>query len=92
MPARTITPDDLVTCAHVDRATIDRIVRDLGPAGLTRDDTGALRLRPSADDGGAIAALVDMYDTQPLSVVRAIRARGAPTKSFADVFRNEREP
>jgi hypothetical protein len=90
-PIRTIAPGELETRVHVGRATIDAIVRDLEPVGLMRDDTGVLRLEASPVDVGTIAALIDMYNASPLSVVRAIRASRAPKKSFADIFRDKRE-
>lgn len=91
-PNMAITPDELASRVHFDRATIDQIVQDLGPAGIKSDNAGAYRLDPSRRDADAIAGLVAMYDVQPLSVVRAIRARATPKKSFSDVFRTGRAP
>lgn len=89
-PSDTFTVDDLASASHIDRATVVRICRDFQSADVVRESGDAYRYAPSSREHDAIAELVKMYDTRPVSLVRAVYARPTPIKSFADAFRLRR--
>jgi hypothetical protein len=85
-----LSVDDLVALGHIDRAAVIRILRDLEAAHVVLESDGAYRYAPSPGDADAVRSLMDMYNSRPVTLVRAIYARPTPVKSFADAFRLRR--
>lgn len=85
-----MTVDELVARGHIDRAAVLRILRDFEAARVVHETDGAYRYTPSPKDQEAVRSLMDMYNSRPVTLVRAIYARPTPVKSFADAFRIRR--
>ncbi|MEO6879116.1 MAG: hypothetical protein ABI205_11595, partial [Gemmatimonadaceae bacterium] len=56
-------------------------------AGLATGTDQGYRYKGGSADREALEALSLMYETRPVTLVRAIYARPTPVKSFADAFR-----
>lgn len=78
-------------------ATARRCLDELTAAALlVTDGPDAYRYAPNTDEARrAVDALADMYNTKPVTLIRAIYSRPAtpvtPVQSFADAFRLRRE-
>jgi hypothetical protein len=82
-----LSVDEIAAAVRLDRAILMRVLRDLEAAGAIREGQGAYRYDAVLREDAAIGELIEMYDTRPVTLVRAIYARPTPLKSFADAFR-----
>ncbi|MGH9884368.1 MAG: MarR family transcriptional regulator [bacterium] len=89
-PSRPVTVKDLVVAGHVDPTGVVRALRDFVAAGVVADAGGVFHYSPSARDANAVAALLEMYRTRPVTLIRAVYARPTFDKSYAEVFRTRR--
>jgi hypothetical protein len=60
-------------------------------AGLIRQLEGSFGAEEATPNRALIAVLAGLYNTRPVSLVRAIYSRPAPFQSFADAFRLRKE-
>jgi hypothetical protein len=86
-----LTSDELGAFVHLDRAMLKRVMRDLEGAGVVRDTGRGYEYSATSREDLAIAELIAMYNTKPVTLVRAIYARPTPLRSFADAFRLREE-
>jgi len=84
------TPEHIAADAHIDAAIVMRVLRDLADAGIVVETDGQYRVTDAARDRSAVEALVEMYNTRPVTLIRAVYARVSPVKTFADAFRIRR--
>jgi hypothetical protein len=93
LSAEPITPVDaetLATAVRIDRRVAGAALQDLVAASLVNERDGAFVFAASPRDREAVAALVQAYNTRPVTLIRAIYARPKPIKAFADAFRLRR--
>jgi hypothetical protein len=76
----------VATAARLERSVAERVLSDLVGAGLAQRTEQGFRYHADPSDREAVEALKLMYDTRPVTLVRAIYARPTPVKSFADAF------
>src|SRR4051812_7878242 len=79
--------DALAAQARINAETARRVILDLETAGIVQRDGDRTRYAPSARDHDAVVEIVGMYNSRPVTLVRAIYARPSPVRSFADAFR-----
>jgi hypothetical protein len=91
--ARTV--DDVAAAAHIPTAAgARRCLDELVAGGLAAVvGKGEYRYAPHDDDvRRAVDALAEMYNSRPVTLVRAVYGRPAsPVQAFADAFRLRRE-
>lgn len=74
--------------ARVSESVATVVLADLASAHLAQRDGAGFRFAPDARDRAAVAQLAELYNSRPVSLMRAIYDRPASTaKSFADAFR-----
>ena len=84
-------PDWLAHDAHIDRAQVASVLRDLANAKLIVAHDGLYRLTTNPRDRAAIEQFAETYNARPVTLIRAVYARPSPLRSFADAFRLRRE-
>jgi hypothetical protein len=87
----TANVDDLASRLHIDRETVANVLHDLELAGLIRESDGAYEYAASPADRATVDALMEIYESRPITLVRAMQARPRPLQSFASVFRLRRK-
>ena len=80
---------EVARAVGLDAAVVARTLRDLADAGLVAyDPATATYVAPETPDDGAVRQVLALYDTRPVTLVRAIYDRPvAALRSFADAFR-----
>jgi hypothetical protein len=80
--ARThvFTADEIVAAGHADRVAVGRALGDLETAGIVRGMPDGYRYTASSRDERAIERLWEMYRTRPVTLIRAVYARSAPSQ------------
>jgi len=68
------TPDWLARDAHIDQTRVTRVLRDLERANLVADDDGVFCVASGARDRAAVEQFADMYNTRPVTLIRAVYA------------------
>ena len=87
----SLAPDWLAHDAHIDRAQVASVLRDLANAKLIVAHDGLYRLTTNPRDRAAIEQFAETYNARPVTLIRAVYARPSPLRSFADAFRLRRE-
>jgi transcription initiation factor IIE alpha subunit len=75
--------------AHIERAQVTRVLRDLEKDKLITSHEGQYRV--AAGEQAAIEQFAETHNTRPVTLIRAVYARPTPLRSFADAFRIRRE-
>lgn len=92
-----VTSDGLAAGEVAARASVSddvarAVLSDLVKAELLQEQMGRYRYAPEADLRSAVDQLEEMYNTRPVTLVRAIYDRPpASIRRFADAFRVRRE-
>jgi DNA-binding transcriptional regulator YhcF (GntR family) len=86
-----LSVDDLAADAHIERGLLGRVLHDLQHARLISGANDKYRYTGNAQETNAVRQLIEMYNTRPVTLVRAVYARISPVKTFADAFRLRRE-
>ncbi len=89
-PDEPIAAHRLAAEAHIQPAQLERVIHDLEREELIAGSDGLYHLAASPSDRAAVDRLGDMYNTRPVTLIRAIYARLSPVNSFADAFRLRR--
>lgn len=77
---------------RVSESVTAAVLADLASAHLVQRDGAGFRFAPGARDHAAVEQLAQLYNSRPVSLMRAIYDRPTSTaKSFADAFRIRRE-
>jgi hypothetical protein len=79
--------DALAHDTHIAMPLLARVLVELEAARLIAVSDGQVRYTASSRDDAAVLSLIDMYNTRPVTLVRAVYARLSPVKTFADAFR-----
>ncbi len=93
----SIPGDGLDACDAAARASVSEVVAravlsDLANAELLQEHGGLFRFVPDVELRAAVDQLAEMYNTRPVTLVRAIYDRPpASIRRFADAFRVRRE-
>ncbi len=74
-PHRAMTIGDVAAGGKVLEATARAVLQDLQSAGLVREMNGCFLYAASGGDADAVDALARMYQTRPVTLVRAVYAR-----------------
>jgi hypothetical protein len=83
-----VSPDDLTRGGSVDRRDVRRVLGDLETAGFVRRlPGGTFAYVASGEERRAVQALAQMYQTRPVTLIRAVYSRATPLRTFNDVFR-----
>jgi hypothetical protein len=89
-PDTAFTIDMLAGALRVSPHIVRDAVHELAEAKLISESDGKYVYAASPSDREAVVALVQAYNTRPVTLVRAIYARPKPVKAFADAFRIRR--
>ena len=74
--------------ARVSESVAAAVLADLASAHLIQRDGAGVRFAPEARDRAAVEQLAELYNSRPVSLMRAIYDRPTSTaRSFADAFR-----
>ena len=85
MPVR---PPELADRVHVESGTTSRVLQELVGAGLAEGAPDGYRYTARGELDDAVDQLQIMYDTRPVTLVRAIYDRpSSVAQLFADAFR-----
>lgn len=86
--ATPMTPSDLASRVHVEPGTTSQVLHELVGAGLASAAADAFSYASRSELDEAVGLLQIMYDTRPVSLVRAIYDRpSSVAQLFADAFR-----
>lgn len=88
-PDAELRSGELASLARIDTAVTTSVLADLAASHLVAKTTAAgYRYQPSEAMRDAVDQLAEMYNSRPVTLVRAIYDRPASAvKSFADAFR-----
>lgn len=87
-PERSHDATGVATEARVSDSVAAVVLADLAAARFVQRDGAGFRFAPDARDRAAIEQLAELYNSRPVSLMRAIYDRPASTaQSFADAFR-----
>ncbi len=90
-PARTVDAATVAPMVRVDESVAARVLSELAGAHLLQPAGSGFKLAESPEVRGAVDQLAVMYNTKPVTLIRAIYERPAtPAQSFADAFRIRR--
>ncbi len=90
-PARSFDAATVAPIVRVDESVAARVLSELAGAHLVQGAGSGYRLADSSAVRGAVDELAVMYNTKPVTLIRAIYERPAtPAQSFADAFRIRR--
>lgn len=87
----TATAESLAGETNIATALLARVLHDLQDAHLIGITDGQIRYSANARDDAAVQSLIHMYNTRPVTLVRAVYARLSPVRTFADAFRIRRD-
>jgi hypothetical protein len=90
-PEEPMTLDAIAADTHLDRGLLVRVLHDLQSVHLISESDGVYRYVANTRDADGVRQLIEMYNTRPVTLVRAVYARLSPVKTFADAFRIRRE-
>ena len=71
------SPSALAERNRLDRSVVDRVLADLAASGFLEQDRQSFRYAPPAELRHAVDELALAYRTMPVTLIRAIYARGA---------------
>jgi hypothetical protein len=77
----------IASATRIPEHLVHSAVADLVSAGLVVRADGEVSFNEASGARNAIAQLADLYNTRPVTLVRAIYSRPSPLKSFVDAFR-----
>jgi hypothetical protein len=87
-PATQHLVPEVMARTRLDRAVTERVLRELAASHIVARTGDAYQYAPTSDLRDAVDILADMYQTKPVTLVRAIYERPArAAQSFADAFR-----
>ena len=87
-PERAQTPAHLASQTRLESPVVDAVLRDLISSRLVANEGGDYRYAPPPELQDPLDTLADMYQTKPVTLVRAMYDRPArAVTSFADAFR-----
>lgn len=90
-PARTVDAATVAPTVRVEESIAARVLSELAGAHLLQPAGTGFKLAESPEIRSAVAQLAVMYNTKPVTLIRAIYERPAtPAQSFADAFRIRR--
>jgi hypothetical protein len=81
----------IATATRIPEHMVHSAVIDLVHAGLALRGDGDVSFNEASGARPVIAQLADLYNTRPVTLVRAIYSRPSPLKSFVDAFRLRKE-
>ena len=87
-PERSHDATSAAAEARVSEPVAEAVLADLAAAHLVQRDGTGFRFAPDARDRAAVEQLAELYNSRPVSLMRAIYDRPASSaQSFADAFR-----
>jgi hypothetical protein len=86
-----VTAEWLARDAHIERAVVDRVLRNLEHARLVIADGAAFSVTSNPRGRAAVEQFAEMYNSRPVTLIRAVYARPSAARSFADAFRIRRD-
>ena len=88
MSQRILEVKDVAAEARVSESVAAAVLTDLASGHLAKRDDSGFRYAPDPRDRAAVELLAELYNSRPVSLMRAIYDRPAATaRSFADAFR-----
>ena len=89
-PGLAHTAESVATRALVTVAAAAGKMEEIARSGLVTRNGAAFQFAQENGNGTAIDQLADLYNTRPVTLVRAIYDRPSAARSFADAFRIRR--
>ena len=89
-PDTAFTSEMLSGALRADPRVVREALHDLVSVKLVAETDGRYTYAAATNDRTAVDALINAYNTRPVTLVRAIYARPKPIKAFADAFRIRR--
>jgi hypothetical protein len=92
MPQRVHEAKELAAEARLSESVATAVLADLTGGHLVKRDGSGFLYDPDARNRAAVEQLAELYNSRPVSLMRAIYDRPASTaRSFADAFRIRKE-
>lgn len=87
------SPRDLAAQAGLSERAAEAALADLLASGLVRQDSDGFRITENPSDRLAATRLGEIYEANPMAVIRALYERTVSSAvSFAEAFRIRRTP
>ena len=84
------TADAFASRMSIDKRSVFEAIQDFRDANVVRDTAAGLVFEPASDKRETIAALIHLYNTRPVTLIRAVYSRPKPLKAFTNAFRLRR--
>jgi len=84
------TVDALASRMSIDKRSIVDAIQDFREANIVRETPGGLTFEPPLEKRETIATLIRLYNTRPVTLIRAVYSRPKPLKAFTNAFRLRR--